>query len=279
MALKSANHVDPSRTALIRRQFAAEVDRRLAVVVKAAAEWVKGPELVTNAPFVFELMANKLTKFRRWLTGQVTKGVLEADPVTGEPRGMKAWLYKYIGAAYRKGIVRAYNDTHSTDVSMPMGFTEGTRAGFLEGAFARPERRSKLELLYTRAYENLRGITSDMSVRLGRVLADGMAKGLHPTEIARNIKTAADIPRTRARMLARTETIHAHAEGQLDGMTDLGVTHVGAEVEYSTAGDSGVCPKCKALEGKIYTIQAARGVIPLHPNCRCTWLPVVPRRT
>ena len=33
------------------------------------------------------------------------------------------------------------------------------------------------------------------------------------------------------------------------------------------------CPICQPLEGVVMTIREARGSIPIHPSCRCVWLP------
>jgi len=76
-------------------------------------------------------------------------------------------------------------------------------------------------LLYTRSYEELKGITSAMAQQVSRVVADGMANGLGPASIARNLSnTITGITRQRAMTMARTEVIHAHAEGQLDSFED-----------------------------------------------------------
>jgi SPP1 gp7 family putative phage head morphogenesis protein len=77
----------------------------------------------------------------------------------------------------------------------------------------------------------------------------------------------------RAKTLSRTEIIRSHAEGQLDGLEKLGVAQVGVDVEWSTAGDNHVCPMCKPLDGIVLTLQEARGMIPRHPNCRCSFKP------
>lgn len=54
-------------------------------------------------------------------------------------------------------------------------------------------------------------------------------------------------------------------------------------VEWLTARDSVVCPRCAAREGKTYTLAEARGELegefcrPGDPDdrCRCTFLPVI----
>jgi SPP1 gp7 family putative phage head morphogenesis protein len=86
-------------------------------------------------------------------------------------------------------------------------------------------------------------------------------------------KGIAGLARTRANMIARTETIYAHAEGQLDSFEELNIREVGVMAEWLTAGDEDVCLECEALEGTVMTIEEARGLLPRHPNCRCAWIP------
>jgi SPP1 gp7 family putative phage head morphogenesis protein len=62
---------------------------------------------------------------------------------------------------------------------------------------------------------------------------------------------------------------------QDDSDDRLGIAHVLSKVEFSTARDGRVCSVCESLEGKIYEVKNAHGIIPVHPNCRCTWLPYV----
>ena len=76
-------------------------------------------------------------------------------------------------------------------------------------------------------------------------------------------------------MLTRTEVINAHAEATLNSYVEAGLEGVTVNAEYTTAGDDKMCPKCVALQGRPYTIDEARGLIPQHPNCRCAWSPVV----
>jgi len=46
-------------------------------------------------------------------------------------------------------------------------------------------------------------------------------------------------------------------------------------VNIETAGDDLVCQECEDLElDGPYTINEARSLIPAHPWCRCTFIPV-----
>lgn len=282
---KNPLRADPTQTALLRRAFIRDMRARFMafrrdVLAYANLLLADASEITTNvtanARFVFATVASKITAFRRWLTRRVADGILSADPQTGDPVGKRPWFYKFINSAYRSGLVKAFIAGNRASLKRKMPYYAGTREQFLATSFDAAERTDKLQLLYTRAYENLRGVTSAMAAQMSTVLTDGMANGQPPMKIARDLaKTVSGIEKKRARTIARTETIHAHAEGALNGLEDLGYDEVAADVEFSDAGDNGVCPKCKKLNGQIYTIDAARGVIPVHPNCRCTWLPVV----
>jgi hypothetical protein len=63
-------------------------------------------------------------------------------------------------------------------------------------------------------------------------------------------------------------TIRAHAEASLNSYEEAGVMGVGVEAEWRTAQDNAVCEECEeAARSGPYTLQQARGMIPLHPNC------------
>lgn len=286
MKLRKKNplKIDPSRTGMLRLRFQKEMRDRLDKLRRLIWEVVwqddmlglKSREpLAVNAPadrkaFEFHTTDDKLKAFNKWFKEQVDKGVLEVG------RSTKPWLAKWVESAYKKGLMRAYMDVHRPELSKSLPFYEGTQEQFLRSSFAAPERVSKLNLLGTRAFEELKGITSVMSQQVSRVLADGLANGKGPYEIARTMaKSISSINTKRAKVLARTEIIHAHAEGQLDAFEDLGVEEVGVEAEWSTAGDDLVCPMCQALEGTVLTVAEARGMLPRHPNCRCAWIPYI----
>ena len=117
---------------------------------------------------------------------------------------------------------------------------------------------------------------------LGNILADGIVRGDSPRKVARDMSKKIDkITKTRAVTIARTETIRAHAEGQLHALEQLGVKKLGVDVEFTATMisqeppvfEKRVCPRCRELFGKVFTIQESHGIIPVHPNCRCSWVP------
>ena len=164
--------------------------------------------------------------------------------------------------------------------------------GGIAVAMTNPFHVDRVGLLFTRTFSELKGITDAMDQQISRVLAQGMADGLSPTTIARQLTAVirgggADLGITdqlgrfmpaerRAQVLARTEIIRAHAEAQLQELENWKVLEVNVKAEWITAGDDRVCPQCADLEGELFTIEVARGMIPLHAQCRCAWLPFNP---
>jgi SPP1 gp7 family putative phage head morphogenesis protein len=273
--------MDPTRTGGVRRRFLSDLNRRLAklaadirklIVEEDAFGLVPRTRVVSLAQqFAFATDANKLRAFHQWLQTQVDAGFLT---VSGKGKPGQPWTYEYVDSAYRQGMLRAYTDTHKAALATIPAWYVGSREQFMRTAFMQPIAMDDLELLSTRTYEQLKGITSAMSQQLSRTLSTALVSGWGAEKTAREIrKTISGISRTRARMLARTELIHAHAEGQLDSFSLLGVQKLDILAEWSTAGDDLVCKRCYKKEGRVYTIDEARGMIPLHPDCRCSWLP------
>jgi len=272
---------DPTRTTTLRKRFAADMRRRFKSVDKANKKLIvdedvfglkTGSSLLTmqeRQAWRFRTDANKVKEYRKWLKQQVDAKILTTDAISGQP-----WTGTYVESAYKKGAVHAYAETRALDaVDEPATFLGG-KAEFLRQAFASPEALSKIELISTRAFTELEGVTAAMDQQLSRILANGLAQGSSPATMAREMsKSIGALSRTRAEVIARTETISAHAEGQLDAFDRLGVEEVGIEAEWMTAGDERVCPLCGELDGVVMPIDDARGLIPRHPNCRCSWSP------
>jgi SPP1 gp7 family putative phage head morphogenesis protein len=73
--------------------------------------------------------------------------------------------------------------------------------------------------------------------------------------------------------LARTELIRAHHLATIQEYRNWELLDIRVKAEWATARDDRVCPKCAALDGKVFTLDEIEPMIPLHPNCRCIALP------
>ena len=100
----------------------------------------------------------------------------------------------------------------------------------------------------------------------------GIAQGLNPLQVARRMsKTYETLAPSRAATIARTEMIRANREAQRQTFeSNLSIVKGWSRV---SAGDVNVCPVCWALHGEP---NAVANVVPSHPNCRCTVIPLTP---
>lgn len=298
---------DPSRTATLRRLFTAALAGRFARLRAAVVRLVdaedafglrrknpftanngaavpdEGPHpdagrtgslpggATLNTRFAFRTSPEQVRAFEDWLRQEIGDTVLD-------PTGQE--LYRqYVERGFRQGAGRAFDDARRSEAvraagRQQPGWYQGTRDEFLRSAFGRPVAVEKVKLLVGRVFTELKGVTEAMATAMTRTLADGLVRGDSPRVLARALAKHVDgIGRRRAELIAKTELIRCHAEGQLEALEQLGVDKIGAMVEWSTAGDYRVCILCSDLEGKVFTLAEARGLIPRHPACRCTWIP------
>jgi len=276
-AARRRRSIDPTHTTLIRRQFDAEIARRFKALRRSIAVTVDHNDafgLRVNDPagafaFAFPRSADKVTAFMEWLALEQARLIFDLS--TGAPLHSAAqfqWANVYIDSAYRRGLRQAANELRSAGATVS--------DNWIETGFQRPVHADRAGLIYTRTYSELRGITEAMDTAISRELAAGLIDGRGPRSIARDLAERVDkIGITRARVLARTETIAAHADATLNTYREAGLEGVTVVAEFATAGDDKVCPRCRELEGRTFRIDEADGVIPVHPNCRCAWIPVV----
>lgn len=230
-------------------------------------------EVLLNTRWKFNTTTDQVRQFQQWLQQRFTQDIVDEAMQDVE----NAYWYQFIAEAYQKGAGKSFDDVnrqHLRGDKKQLDFYKGTRKEFLRQSFAQPVQIERVKTLAGRVLTELTGVTQAMSVSMSRILVDGLAQGKGPREVARELNNTVDkIGRNRALTIARTETIRAHAEGQLDSLTNLGIEAVGVAVEWDTTGDGRVCPLCRPLDGIVLKVEEARGMLPRHPNCRCSWIP------
>lgn len=268
--------VDPTRTVSLRRRYEADMIRRfrdLEKVIRQAigADDALGLEahmVVAPPRFDFRRDPEKVNAFIDWLRKSHQDGILQLKKGTSATSARGAWQDIYIESAYQKGLQSAASQMRKAGAQV--------HPSFVDAAFFRPVHADRVGLIYTRAFNDLKGITDAMDASISRVLAQGIAEGIGPMDMAERIAARVEgIGIARARTLARTEVIGAHAAATLNSFREAGLEGVKVLAEFATAGDGKVCERCAALEGQIYSMDKAEGLIPVHPNCRCTFLPAV----
>lgn len=265
-----AKAIDPSRTKTLRTKMVRAIHKRLnefqrrlvSLLVDMDAFGLTlnvGIDDVTAREFAFETNARKVEEFTAILSEEM--GLIHDREV----------FEQFIEEGYEKGSKRAAQAVNKGQVAASTSdtlreFLAGQEAGFVSGFIQGPVAREKVELLVSRTFSDLVGMTESLAGKLRRHLADGLAQGDNPRVIARRMFQ--DIGRTRkhAELIARTELVRVNAEGQLDSLEAMGLDKVQVQVEWSTAGDDRVCPICSPLEGVVFEIKKSHGLIPAHPN-------------
>lgn len=118
----------------------------------------------------------------------------------------------------------------------------------------------------------IRGVDRTGYDRLGTALADAIALGLSGRRAAKLIQDSVSDP-ARALTIAITETNRAISRATIERYQNFGLE----QMEWVT---SDPCDKCVLNEGKVVNLGQAfpsgDTQPPVHPNCRCALLPVVP---
>lgn len=264
---------DPTRTTMLRAAFDRDIKRRIKKLKTAIRAYILAnynPNIIGNAgdPYEFGRSSQKVGAFMQWLDAQNRKGLLQTVSGTAKSTASRgAWSNLYIRSAYQTGVASSANNLRAAGATV--------KPRFVDAAFNRPIHADAVGLIYTRTYNDLDGITGSMAGQMSSVLASGIANGAGALEIAKGLEKIADMTSIRAMRIARTEVIRAYADSTLNTYEEAGVDGVTMLAEFSTAGDDQVCPECEALEGTVYSVDDAAGLIPVHPNCRCAWLPVI----
>lgn len=118
----------------------------------------------------------------------------------------------------------------------------------------------------------IQGINDTTLENLKGTLQDGIDLGEGVDDLAKRVReTYEDAKGYRAEVIARTETISAFTEGNRQLYQESGVK----QLQFYTATDERVCEECYSKHGNKYGIDEAGGMIPVHPQCRCTWIAVM----
>jgi SPP1 gp7 family putative phage head morphogenesis protein len=103
--------------------------------------------------------------------------------------------------------------------------------------------------------------------KVEHTLLYGVAAGKNPRAMAREVQAAAQITRTRALVIARTEIVGAHREAAAPVWRQTGVVQ---KWTWSCAKDRRTCAACWAMDGTEHDLGEPMGS---HPQCRCAKVP------
>lgn len=109
-----------------------------------------------------------------------------------------------------------------------------------------------------------------LEFNLNEVLTRGFIQGKTTVEIAKELSLRVEKNFDVCLRLVRTERMHYLNESSKKAYQDAGVN----QLQYWAAEDERTCETCGNYHQKIMEFDEAP-ILPLHPNCRCTYLPVI----
>lgn len=269
---------NPTKTRGIEKAWLKEINRRFKQFnreVIAALRLLDKTGLVTNA---FEADPVQLRAYIAFFQ-------LELDNLI-----VGTWQEKYQQRAYQLAINRATAELRRQGMRTTI-IEADIAAGRQIGSFtavpslglsaldiaALPIHQETLEFLFTRAFESLEGLTATMARDVRNILFNGAEQGLGVDELTRQINKRISVGRSRAALIARTETIQAYQRGTIN-QTLLAAEFLDEDVNirWVTVRDTKVRHLHRGWHGKVMTDKEARKNISISPyNCRCGLIPVI----
>ena len=268
-AVNAGGSKDPTGTTTLRREYAGKASKRYRRVkgqVRRVVEEADALGFSSNVADRYNFPRNdaeKLEEFNAWLGQALDDEVLE------RPNSQR-WTDKYVRSSYESGVRHADRELRKQGVEVA--------DSELRDVFNMPVHQRQLQAMYVRQFQALEGINRAVDREVSRVLTEALSEGVNPRVAASRINDRVDsIGITRARTMARTEIVRNHNEAALSRYEQ----HLGSDgrvtvrVEWATATDSRVCPECASMGGTEYKLKEVRNMLPAHPRCRCTYIPVV----
>lgn len=108
---------------------------------------------------------------------------------------------------------------------------------------------------------------------LETTLAQAFVRGEPLDRTAKMLAERMGVSQRRAATLVNTESAHIAAEATMRGYQQTGVE----QYRFEAGLDLKTCPLCGAMDGKVFALPeriTGANYPPLHPNCRCTTVPV-----
>lgn len=169
--------------------------------------------------------------------------------------------------AYTRGLINAHRQASGIDAVRNMDAQLENQRAFISQMMRRADTQQEIALLISRIEEAVNGIGSKARTDIARIASDAVQESKSQSQFIKESAEAVSKLSHRLDKTAETEITRMHAEAQLTAFAAMGLKNVGVMAEWVTMGDDRVCPECAAMEGRLFPIEEARGMIPLHVNC------------
>lgn len=224
-------------------------------------------QLAVNAKYTFQLDATSLSMWLREGEQLINDLLLE-----GGPLGL--WFFQhYVEVAYGRGVAQEFSN-----LSRQSATYKAERVSAQQLLSTQPY-QNRLTLIAAREFEEMKGIAGDVKANLTRILTDGMARGLNPRQISKNITQQTGIEARRANRIARTEITTALRRARMDEADEAQeLLNLQSKQMHFSALSPTTRVEHAARHGKLFTTEEQRDWWASDANsinCKCTTITVL----
>lgn len=268
-AILPSSKQDPTGIDRLERRAMKDFASRMKKVGKAyVAALERFPRtLVTNASYEYQLDPLLLSMTLNDASVLTDSVLLEGDQNNN-------WFAEtYVEAAVVRGTAQTF-----ANLSQQSAAYLADRQSLQSLLISDPYQR-RMTLVYSRVFEEMKGLSADTKRNMARVLTDGIGRGLHPSIVARNLRTQVGIETRRANTIARTEMTTALRRARWDeadeAKKDLGLN---IRLLHFSALSPTTRQSHAARHAHIYTVEAVRAWYATGANginCKCSQVEVL----
>lgn len=211
----------------------------------------------------------------KWLNTPEAKSILKADDEDEfEDEFFNSILYENLNKIFHKNVLNGNGIIKKFyDVGLKLGYKDiGKKLPFLHND------NQALLILSNHIGSVTLNVNQEVGIGIKDVLMLGVLGGIGVSKLSENLLKVPYTPirsnisvSSRCTLIGRTEYSRAINTGTLQAYSNSGVS----EVDIITTGLPNVCDDCLDLESNNpYTVEEAMKILPLHPQCACSYEPV-----
>lgn len=255
---------DPNGTDAKERQAMAEFGRRIEQCRKAYVDMLDQIEfeaVTVNAKrYTFRTLPSILTQLLD-TTAKLVDGFIGADKV-------RNWFsISYVLPSYEKGAATAWRNLGVQ--SAEYALTRPT----LQSLLLSEPYQTRIGLISAREFELMKGLSASVKEKMAQQLTAGLAQGIGPREIAKNLTMQAGIEKRRANLIARTEINQSLRSARLDETASAQKLGIKVKVLHISALSPTTRRTHAERSGHLFTVEEERDWYAVDgnaANCKCT---------
>jgi len=279
---------NPTRTLTIEKMWLREINKRWRefsdVIFRSLKEANKSAQITNRAPEPFAMNPVQIRTYMIFMQAQIDEILL------GVQIGVEInWQARYQLQSYERSVAASRSALRAQGATLvPTAAEQAVAAGLTPFSIAPslattsagtfpPIHADALQFLFERSFEKLEGWTDNLAAETRQILFDGANQGQGIAEVTRNIRDRIGVSKSRAEVIARTETIQAFQVAQTKE-AERASEELDEEIllRWLTARDGRVRHQHAIWHGTLATPEENAKRITVSPwNCRCAQAPVI----